>query len=188
MKMEKYRLWLMFFFLIFGLSFSMIIWTIRSTAKADLSEDKSFLSTYHDVDSNFNTMMISNERFNAMYDISFDVNNRAFPLELKDIFLAQRALKDKSNNQEMFNLGINNISVKIIDKKSGKVIDNALITLQISKAIKSDADINLKNIPFKDGVYLSQFNIKDKGNWNINGEVSVGVDKGYLFIKTNTKE
>jgi len=187
MKIEKYKFWLLFFFGIFGLSFSMIIWTITSTLKADLSEDKSFLSTYHDVDANFNNMMMSNEKFNSLYDIFFDINGKMTPLEVKDIFLAQRALKDKSNNQKMFTIGTNSIRVKIMEKETSKVIENAIVELQISKAIKSDGDINFKNIPFKDGVYLSNFEIKDQGNWHLTGKVSVGKDIGYFFIKTNTK-
>ncbi len=46
MKIEKYKLWLLFFFIIFGFTFGMIIWTLKSP-KIHQYMRIGFLNNYH---------------------------------------------------------------------------------------------------------------------------------------------
>ena len=65
MKVEKDKYIYIKFILIFCISLFMIIWTIVQTSKAGigLDDDNAFLSTYHDVDENFNKIVAQNNAF-----------------------------------------------------------------------------------------------------------------------------
>jgi len=185
---QKYHWWLLFFFTIFGFTFAMIIWTIKSAVAVPVFEDESFLQNYQDVDANFNNMMIANHEFNETYDTKISINGAVLGLEVKDIFLGQRSLKTHSKNQAMLDQGKNPIVIKITDKLSGQVVEDAKIHLKITRAIQNTHDMEFKDISFKDGSYQISANIEALGNWNITGVIEVDDKKGYFFIKTNTKK
>lgn len=185
---QKYHLWLLFFFAIFGGTFSMIVWTVKSAVNTPVYDDRSFLSSYHDVDYNFNEMMISNAKFNARYNATITVNDRTIAFEIKDVFLGQRSLEKQSVNQDMLQVGENTVSVVITDKKSNEKISNAEVNLQVTRAIEDMYDINLNGIKSDNGTYKTSAKIDLAGNWNITGSVTVGEDTTYLYIKSNTKK
>jgi len=187
MKIQKYHLWLLFFFLIFGFTFSMIVWTVKSAVDTPVYEDKSFMSNYHIVDNNFNKMMVQNRKFNSRYDTKVTINNKTVGMEISDILYGQRSLKKKSRNQNMLIVGDNSISIKIINKESNSTVNDANISFQITRAIEDLYDINLNEFKFIDGSYNSVTKIDMIGNWNIIGKIAIGNDMGYLYIKTNTK-
>ena len=186
MKIQKYHLWLLFFFFIFGFTFSLIVWTIKSTVNTPVYEDKSFLSTYHVVDDDYNKMMADNKEFLQKYDVKFDINGHKVGLEVSDIFLGQRSLKKEHKHRDFLNVGKNDISVSIIDKKSSKVIKNAKIELLLTRAIENNGDLDIKSFKFKDSKYDTIANVPVQGHWNLTGKVAIDKDIGYFFIKTNT--
>ncbi len=61
--MRKYKLWLLFFFVIFGFTLGMIVWTVKSAVNTPVYEDRSFLSSYHIVDEDYNNMIEDNKKF-----------------------------------------------------------------------------------------------------------------------------
>ncbi len=185
---QKYHLWLLFFFLIFGGTFSMIIWTVKSAVNTPVYEDKSFMSSYHDVDDKFNEMMSKNHRFNLLYDVQVKVNDRTVGMEIKDAFLGYRSLEKQSSNQNMLTLGENLISVMVTDKKSNQTLSDANVSFQITRAIEDMYDINLNAFSYDNGAYNATAKIDLAGNWNILGTVKVAEDMAYLYIKTNTKK
>ena len=185
---QKYHFWLLFFFAIFGGTFSMIVWTVKSAVDTPVYDDRSFLSSYHDIDYHFNDMMISNAKFNARYNALITVNNRTIAFEIKDVFLGQRSLEKQSVNQDMLQVGENTISIVITDKKTNEKISNAEVNLQVTRAIEDMYDINLNSIKFDNGTYKASVKIDLAGNWNITGSVTVGEYSTYLYIKSNTKK
>ena len=187
MKVKKYRLWLLFFFLIFGFTFGMIIWTIKSTISEPVYEDNSFLSSYHIVDSNYNSMMSDNKEFLKLYNISFDINGHEVGLVVRDIFLGQRSLEKNHIHRDFLRVGQNSIKVSIKDKNSSKAISNAKIELLLTRAIENNGDIEIKDFTFKDNLYSTVTKIPFKGHWNLTGRVIVNNNRGYFFIKTNAK-
>jgi hypothetical protein len=187
MKIQKYHFWLLFFFLIFGFTFGMIVWTIKSAVDTPVYEDKSFMSNYHIVDDNYNQMIIDNHNFNSKYDTKITINNRIIDMGISDILYGQRSLKKRSTNQNMLVVGDNSISIKISKRGSNTIISDANISIQITRAIEDSYDINLNEFKFVDGLYSSLAKVNIKGNWNIIGKIMIGNDVGYLYIKTNTK-
>ncbi len=185
MKVKKYRLWLLFFFLIFGFTFGMIIWTIKSTMSTPVYDDKSFLSSYHIVDNDYNSMMNNNREFLKKYSVSFDINGHGVGLITKDIFLGQRSLEKNHIHRDFLKVGKNSIKISIKDKDSSKAISNAKIELLLTRAIEDNGDIEIKDFTFKDNLYSITTKIPFKGHWNLTGRVTVNNMKGYFFIKTN---
>ncbi|MCH9740577.1 MAG: FixH family protein [Epsilonproteobacteria bacterium] len=185
---QKYHLWLLFFFAIFGFTFAMIIWTVKSAVDTPVYEDRSFLDSYQHVDDNFNDMMIKNHKFNLRYDTKVTVNERTIGLEIKDAFLGYRSLEKQSTNQNILLIGENTISVVINDKQTNKAVDDANITFQVTRSIEDMYDINLNSFTYSEGSYNSTAKIDLAGNWNILAKIQVAEDTGYLYIKTNTKK
>lgn len=184
---QKYHLWLLFFFAIFGFTFAMIVWTVKSAVNTPVYDDRSFMSAYHDVDDNYNEIMFKNHKFNLLYDVEVNVNERKVGLEIKDAFLGQRSLEKQSNNQSMLQVGENKISVLISDKKTNQIMNDANVSFQITRAIEDMYDIDLNAFKFEDNRYTSTAKIDRAGNWNILGKITIGDDVGYLYIKTGTK-
>lgn len=174
------------FIIIFSISLSMIIWTIVQTSKADVGndDDNAFLSTYHDVDMNFNNIVKQNNVFEKNYNIKFLFNDREIiGLTYEDVFLAQRALKDRKIRKNMLKVGDNTFKVFIQDK-NGNNIKKKDIKVLVTKAVTHDFDVklNLKNEDEK------KFNVANLGYWNITGTVEVNGKKGFFYIKTNAKK
>jgi hypothetical protein len=188
MKIRKYHFWLLFFFFIFGYTFSLIIWTIKSAVETPVYEDRSFMEKYQDVDDNYNKMVISNIKFNLRYDTKVMINSRTVGMNFSDIQYGQRSLEKYSKNQELFHLGENSLSLEIIDKESKSLVTDANISFQVTRPIKNDHDINLNSFNYSDGKYTTDaINLKLQGYWNIIGKIIIGEDVGYLYIKTGIK-
>lgn len=185
-KTKKINLWPLFFIGIFSLSFSMIIWTITSSKKIQIEEDESFMQKYQDMDDNYNNIMTSNLKFLSKYDFVLTLNGKNFPLSIEDIRYSQRVLKLKSEHKNIFNIGANDLAIKVIDKNT-KEIKDLDFNIKVTKSNTKKDDIFLDNNNFKfDGKsYNTNFDIKDENNWNITGNVTVGEDIGYIFIKSN---
>jgi hypothetical protein len=189
MKIQKYHFWLLFFFVIFGFTFAMIVWTIKSAVNTPVYEDRSFMEKYQDVDDNFNQMVLSNAKFNARYETKVFINKRTVGMEFSDIQFGQRSLEKHSKNQEMMMLGENSISLSIVDREKNTPVTDANVSFQVTRPIKNDNDINLDNFIYHDGKYTTQpIELDLKGYWNIIGKVTIGDDVGYLYIKTGIQK
>jgi len=172
--------------IIFFFTLGMIIWTIMETAKAGvgLDDDNAFLSTYHDVDRNFNQMTIDNMRFSNNYDIEFDFNgNIVKGLTVEDVFLSQRVIKQRTLRKDMIHQGENIFKVKVYDRNKN-LVQNVTVDMMVTKSTTHDFDTKLvfKNDDRK------TFDVNSVGFWNITGTVTIGEIKGYFYIKTNVKK
>jgi len=189
MKIQKYHLWLLFFFVIFFYTFGMIVWTIKSAIDTPVYEDRSFMEKYQSVDDDYNKMYMDNIKYNMKYLTKVTINNRTVGMNFSDMRYGQRSLKKYSKNQEMLRLGENRLSIEIVDKVTNKAISDANVSFQITRPIKNDNDINLHNFIYKEGHYgTSPIQLELKGYWNIIGKITIGEDTGYLYIKTSIKE
>ena len=165
----------------------MIVWTVKSAVNTPVYEDRSFMTSYQDVDDNYNTMVISNAKFNAKYQTKVTINDRTVGMEFADLLYGQRSLEKKSDNQNMLNVGENSLEISIVDKEN-RPLSNAKIEFQITRPIEDMHDINLNSFKFENNSYSSKAKIEKSGHWNIIGKITVGEDIGYLYIKTMTKK
>lgn len=163
----------------------LIFWTVYMTMQSDVGQDNgnAFLSTYHNIDDNYNNIVIANARLNSKYLITFNLNDESIiGLSHKDVFLAQRAIAKRTVRKNILKLGENIFSVNITDK-NGKIVENADIKMLVTMATNHTYD---KNLEFKN-TNLGKFNLQNIGYWNITGTVTIEGEEGYFFIKTNAK-
>ena len=173
------------FILKFLLGFYLIYWTIATTLSSDVGkdEDLAFLSTYHNVDDNFNNMVALNQKFQEKYNIKFDFNGtEIIGLTVDDVFLAQRAVQMRKTRKDMIEVGKNNFTILVQDKQ-GKAIENKNIKILVTKNTTHAEDVNLEFL----NQDTKEFEIGSIGYWNITGTVEVDGDKGFFYIKTNAK-
>lgn len=174
------------FILKFLLGVYLIYWTIAMTLSSDVGkdEDQAFLSTYHNVDDNFNNMSVLNQKFSDKYNIKFDFNGtEVIGLSIDDVFLAQRAIQQRETRKDMIHIGNNSFTVLIQDK-NGNTIQDKKIHMLVTKNTTHAEDVKIE---FKNEDTKS-FEIGSIGYWNITGTVEVNDDKGFFYIKTNAKK
>ena len=182
----KRNYWPLFFIGIFGFTFAMIIWTIKSAVSLPVIEDKSFMKKYQDVDDHFNEMMDSNKLFLSKYDFELTLNGKVFPLTTEDIKYSQRVIEKISQHKDILKVGQNDMKIIISDKIT-KDKKDATIEFVITKVMSNDSDVILKNENFQNsnGVNNSTFELKEANNWIITGSFTVDGIVGYIYIKTN---
>lgn len=182
----KRNYWPLFFIGIFSLTFSMIIWTIVSSTKIQIVEDRSFMKKYQEVDEHFNEIMYSNEKFSKKYYLEFFVNTKKFDLTTQDIFYSQRVLEKISKHKDILKIGDNDFKVVVTNKQT-QAKEEIKITLKVTKSNSDKSDMILTNTNFKNtnNQYNTVFKINEENNWNITGSFEVDGDIGYIYIKTN---
>lgn len=168
----------------FVFSLAMIFWTIKMTIGAGVGQDddNTFMSNYHNVDDNYNEMIISNHNFANKYNIEVKINNYTLnSLDIKDIYLSQRVIKKREDKKSILNIGENKVTVFVYDKITNKKVKeySSDIVFTMPSTHKHDQKINVKNDS------LADIKIDQKTFWNIMGTISVGSDIGRFYLKTN---
>jgi len=180
--------WLIYtlFILKFISGLGLIFWTVYMTLQSDVGkdDDNAFLSTYHNIDDNYNKIIEQNNEFTSKYNIKFVFNSEVIVgLTHEDVYLSQRVIKERKTRKDMINVGKNEFTVLIQDKDGNKIIANNIeILVTKNTTHKEDVKLHFENETTK------TFEITSKGYWNITGTVNVNSSKGYFYIKTNGKK
>ncbi len=140
--------------------FVLIFWTIKTTLKADLSESDLYQNKYSYIDDNINNIIKNNIAFDKKYSLTYDITL-------------------STNGSKL---------IYKITTKEGKPVDNAKLTLVISRPTKEFKDIKLNPVSVKNGVYTFE-NIKlpKEGRWNLLLKVEIGKDSRYYNLKGDTR-
>jgi hypothetical protein len=173
------------FLLKFISGLGLIYWTIYMTLKSDVGkdEDNAFLSTYHEIDRDYNAMIKQNNDFEKKYNIKFELNNELIiGLTYKDIYLSQRVIQKRKIRKDIIKVGNNKFSIQIQDK-NGNTLNNKKINILITKNTNHTEDVKLEFI----NENIKEFKINSMGYWNITGTVEVDKYKGFFYIKTNAR-
>jgi len=178
--------WLIYtlFILKFLFGLALIYWTIYMTMSSDVGkdDDNAFLSTYQNVDDNFNTISKNNIDFNHKYNVKIGINNTTIDgLTYNDVFLSQRAMINKKDRKNILNVG-DNIFTIVIEDKNGNKIENKNVNILVTRSTNHTEDIKLS---IQNNQTSQKFEIKSKGYWNITGTISINEDSGTFYIKTN---
>lgn len=179
---KKRNLWPLLFIGIFGFTLYMIGWTIYQSKQIATIEDDAFLSKYQNIDEHYNKIVESNAIFLSKYAMFLKSNNKEIELDFKDIFLRQAA-KNKAHN-DIFKTGDNNISI-VVKNKNGEFVSDATIKAHFSSSTSDAHKQILENFTFANNAYYTVVKTVPVGNFNLTGEVIIGQDKGYFYIKTN---
>lgn len=128
--------------------------TIVIALKNPVQMDTFYMEKYQKVDQNFNEILELQAKFNAKFDLSYSTKN--------------------------FVLGENSISIKILDKESGKELENAHITLLLSRPETNENNKEMKSSKSENGNYtFGPFDIQKPGRWQILTKIESGDFKGY---------
>jgi nitrogen fixation protein FixH len=147
---------------IFGVV-GLIVWTVKETTQADLSQSNVYMAKYQEIDKNINDIIFAKINFNKKYNLKYE------KIDL-----------DKDGSFISYSLFT----------KDNKPVNNAKLELIITRPDNSIDDINLsKPTKVKNGIY-SYENIKlpKKGRWNLLLKVSVGEDTTYYNLKADTRD
>jgi len=180
--------WLIYtlFILKFVSGLVLIWWTVYMTLQSDVGkdDDNAFLSTYHNIDDNYNKIVEQNHEFSSKYNIKFVFNNEEiYGLTHKDVYLSQRVIQERKIRKDIINVGENKFSIFIQDKNGHNIINNNMEIL-VTKNTTHDEDVKL----FFNNEDTKIFEIGSKGYWNITGKIEVNGSIGYFYIKTNAKK
>jgi len=181
---KKRNLWPFLFIGIFSFTLYMIFWTIYKTSQSPIHAEEVFMSSYHDVDANFDRYLIATDRFNKLYSAKLVFNAKEIPMSSDDIYKGQRSLEANNTHKDMLKVGHNSFLV-VVNDKNGSVVNNADIKARVTSSAQNSKNIDLNKFNFVNGTFASTFDVESLGYYNITGEVSIGEEKGYFFIKTN---
>lgn len=171
----------------FMFSLALIAWTITITVGAGvgLDDDNTFLSTYHNVDDNYNKIVANNDNFNKKYNTKLIVNGEDIGiLTYDDIFLSQRVIKARKIRKDILKLNNNKINFIVTDKLTNKIVENIDATIVFTMPSSHEFD---KTIKISTSNSKTEVNIGKRSYWNIMGITKINNDKGYFFLKTNAK-
>jgi hypothetical protein len=132
----------------------MAVWTIDKVSGTPISEDRSFMGKYQDVDENINEIMTNNLKFLSRYKIVVE--------------------------NKIITIGKHQLKIKILDN-SGALNKSANIIARISRHERSDKDIVLKQFSVSDIDYTSkEFEVDLKGRWLIDIKVTIDGLNGHI--------
>ena len=133
---------------IFGV-FGLCVWTVKKAVDNPVQMDSFYFESYQDVDENINKIMLKQMAFDKKYTLVVPKEN--FKLDSK-----------------------NSISIKLSQKDSGEAVNDANISVVITRPSSVAFDKNLEFISSEDGVYkFSSFEIHKPGRWQIMSKVTV---------------
>ncbi|HIP12522.1 MAG TPA: hypothetical protein EYG97_01680 [Arcobacter sp.] len=171
----------------FAFSLALIFWTIKMTLSAGvgLDDDNTFMSTYHNVDDNYNKIVTSNNDFNKLYSSNLIVNGQDIgELNYDDIYFSQRVIKKRTYRKNILKLNENNIVLVVRDKKTNEIVKNINATIVFTMPSGHTLD---RTIKISKSEELYKVDIKKITFWNIMGSVEIDGHTGHFYIKTNAK-
>ena len=132
---------------IFGL-IALSIWTIRQANIKPVVMDDFYFDSYANVNRNINDIILKQQEFDKKYSISFDKNN--------------------------LKVGTNNLIITIVSKEGRNPVNDANITLKITKPDTAKFDKMPKIINNNSGKYtVENFDIEKIGRWQILTKITI---------------
>jgi hypothetical protein len=123
--------------------------------------DSFYFVNYHEVDADINKIMMSQMAFDKKYTLEVPRDN--------------------------FKLGgENSVSIKLTNKESGDAVNDANISVLITRPATVEFDKNLKLQSSENGLYeFSKFKINRPGRWQIMSKVTVGGLTSFNKLEVN---
>jgi hypothetical protein len=146
-------------------------WTIKSTISMPVRQENAFMMKYQDADKFANEIAEAQSRFDSKYDLNVS------GLEKSDF--KPKHLKRKPH--QYFKLNNNNSVIYKITKKDGKTINDANVTLLLTRPSTNVDDKLIGNIKSNDkGEYIANFSVNKPGRYILRVRVQIGKDLKFL--------
>ncbi len=125
-----------------------IFFTIKIAINNPVQEENIFMDTYQNVNENINNILLSQSEFMKKYEVEI-IN-------------------------EYLKFGENSINIKVLDKTTKSLIENADIKLLVTRPETREYDQKLENLKYENGVYIATpINIVKEGRWFIMPQIKV---------------
>jgi hypothetical protein len=149
-----------------GISFILIVILIVGTIKTALDypveKSNEYMRDYHETDKNANELITNKIAFDKNYNIEF--------------------LTDKLDTKATV------IKFKITDK-NGNIVDNAKISVVLTRPDRREFDMKLTDAKLENGVYVfDSVSLPKEGRWNIISEIVVDKFSRYYNLKSDTRK
>lgn len=176
MNRQKGHAWPLSIIGIFVVLSIMLFGILYISLRSPIHSENIFQMGYQDVDKGFNDIHAAQLAFDSTYNVTITTPKlSAEPIE------TMRANGEKVYFDHGFSLnGENRFTIQIKDK-SGKAVDNAAMSLLLTRFETSEFDKKVAVLPDTDGIYKSKpFTIAHPGRWKIVAKVAIGDKTGFF--------
>ena len=136
--------------------------TIYVALLQPVQEDADMMQTYHELNMNANEVIVAGIRFNKKYTLTY----------------TGEGVSEEGST----------ISYKLVDN-NGSLINNAQLTVILSRPITSDNKMTLDNPKIDNGIYsFDNIKVPLKGRWNILAKVQIEDDFRHMNLKSDTMD
>jgi len=137
------------------------VWTVKVTSSANIQESDAYMTNYQDADAKANDFIKARIKFDKKYNIAYVTES----------------------------IGGENPIIKYkISDKSGNPVNNATITVAISRPETKKYDQKLSNVTVDNGIYsIKGATFPMAGVYNIVAKVSIGDDYRFYNMKADTR-
>lgn len=133
--------------------------TISIAVDNPVHEENIFMDTYQNVDDNINEILVSQHHFIQKYKIEVD---------------------------DKLKFGENSINIKVIDKATNNLVENAKVKVLITRPETTKFDQILEDLKFENGAYkATPIKIEKEGRWFIMPQVKIGELIGFQKLEYN---
>ena len=133
---------------IFGVA-GLCVWTVKMAVNNPVELDSFYFDSYQNVEQNYNDIITKQKAFDAKYSVEIPKDN--------------------------FTIGMNTLVLGVNEIESAKAIDDANISLVITRPDTQRFDKKPKLISVKNGLYtFENFDIQKLGRWQIMSKVTIG--------------
>jgi hypothetical protein len=141
--------------------FGLCVWTVKKAVDNPVQMDSFYFESYQNVDEDINNIMMRQKAFDKKYILEIPKEN--FKL-----------------NSE------NSIWIKLTNKKSGKAVNDANISVVITRPNTVEFDKKPKLISSENGLYkFSKFEIHKPGRWQIMSKITAEGLTSFNKIEVN---
>jgi hypothetical protein len=160
MSKQKANYWPHFIVLaIFGVA-GLCVWTVKIAVNNPVEMDSFYFDSYYNVDQDINNIILKQQAFDKKYSVTLPRKN--------------------------FKLGINHITLKVNDLETGKGVDDANVTVVITRPNTQRLDKKPKQLSSQDGRYTFEpFEIQNLGRWQIMSKVTIGELTTFKKLEVN---
>ena len=140
--------------------FGLCVWTVKEAMQYPVELDSFYFDSYYNVNQDINNILLKQKAFDEAYVVDIPKGD--------------------------LTIGTNTISVKITEKMAGLSVDDANISLLLTRPHTRKADKKPTLVSHKEGVYtFTPFEIKDLGRWQIMTKVTVGELVSFNKLEVN---
>ena len=140
--------------------FGLCVWTVKEAMEYPVELDSFYFDSYYNVNQDINNIILKQKAFDEAYTVNV----------LKKGFV----------------LGENTLSIKVEEKVANLAVDDANITVVVTRPDSGKFDKKPKLLSHENGVYIFEpFDVQKLGRWQIMSKVTIGELTSFDKLEVN---